>query len=213
MSGNISEKTVEINLLHELIACLKSKLERSITAIAPTQHEEARSGFDEEICGLPPGRVLALQFKRPQEYHSSFDSAKFLVNSRQLQILLRKFPDTGHAFYVFSPLPTTKEFLRERERLMQRTIAVDIHDFGQCSKIQQSYNTVKVEKQTGDVKIACNREYGKTVKRYTVEELCDGLAECKVGMKIKPSHKLKNDVEYSDHSGMKEMFYVYIPEE
>ena len=213
---NTSEKTVEINVLHELISCLENGLKKSITAFAPTQLEEKELGFDEIIDGLPPGRILALQFKRPQEHSTGVDFAKFSINSDQLRTLLQKFPHTGQAFYVFSSFPTTEEFVRERKQLMQRTVAVDIHDFEPFSGTRQLRSTVKIEKRTCDVRIAHNRTYHQIMKKYTMKSLCENLAGCKIGMKIKSTHKLKNDAEYSSDNRTKKIIkitYVYTPNE
>ena len=82
-----SEKTLEISVLNEFAAYVWSQFRLIVTMTAPTQPEEDHLGFDEMVEGLPPGQVLAVQFKRPYKMIRPANAAIFQLDTAQLNIL------------------------------------------------------------------------------------------------------------------------------
>lgn len=138
-----SEKTIEVNILHDLCKCLESKGKR-VTIISPTQREENKLGFDDMFEGLPAGRVLALQFKRPSGKDSS--QVKFHIPKYQLGTLLRHFSNIAEAYYVFSPFPKVNEISNHRDSFLSESYILDIQSkfLKNFSKTQSM--TLKIEK-------------------------------------------------------------------
>lgn len=144
-----SEKTIENNILADLSNWIHHRLHRQVTIISPTQRQEKNLGFDDIIEGLPPGITKVLQFKRPYPYDSRRLSnfAKFIIDTSQLQVLLGHF-NPGEAYYVFVPLPTTNEVIRNRSSLLRIGMALDIHNVPHAMKTTQRTRVVRVAKST-----------------------------------------------------------------
>lgn len=120
---NTSEKTVEVNVLHELANCIERATGRQVTIVSPTPFQENFLGYDDMLEGLGPGTIIALQFKRP--FTKDPDHANFII-SRDQYLTLSDLFDVNQAFYVFAPFPTIGEFIRIRPNLLQSTIIVDV---------------------------------------------------------------------------------------
>lgn len=121
-----SEKSIEINVLHKLVDCLEKKFNSQITVLAPTQRQERYWGFDDELYGLPNGRIIVLQFKRPY-YGLSTRSVDFRVSVSQMCTLHDNIPWHNCAFYIFSPFPEELELVQRYGALLDRSMAIDVH--------------------------------------------------------------------------------------
>lgn len=117
-----SEKTIEFNVLNELAAYLWSKFGLTLTVISPTQAEEDKLGFDDVIEGLPPGQVLAVQFKRPKEMIRPKDAVRFTLDTSQLNRLATNF-SRNQAYVFLAPLPKNEQVVKLRRRLLTVTLA------------------------------------------------------------------------------------------
>lgn len=183
-----SEKTVEINILHDLCNCLESKNQR-VTVIAPTQREERDLSFDDMFEGLPAGRVLALQFKRPYEKNKSH--VRFNIPKYQLRGLLDRFPNIGEAYYVFSPFPYIDELVDCRSNLLAKSYIFDIQnkELKKYSKTQAM--TLEIEKSSLlKFRIIDNRISYDVSRLESATVLCPRLVSGNIGRKFKV---MKND--------------------
>jgi hypothetical protein len=138
-----SEKTLEINVLNELAAYVWSCFRLTLTIIAPTQSDEDRLGFDEIMEGLPSGRVLAVQFKRPYEMVRPRDAVRFYLDTRQLNTLASNF-SKRQAYLFLTPLPKNSQVVANRLSLLKRTVALDIFDIPNLWKMSQQTRTLRV---------------------------------------------------------------------
>lgn len=123
--GAPSETSLEVNILRYLANCLERRrglAEGAVVPVSPTQPMERWLGFD-AIVGLPRGRYVALQFKRPEHVHGS---ARFELGDRQAMTLLR-YP-RGSAFYVLPPARTNGEMSGLGRCLLHRARLVDAWD-------------------------------------------------------------------------------------
>jgi len=121
----VSENTVTFNLLHDIIERLQRKHGGLLTVIAPTPRQESIYGFDAVIQDLPPGVVLAFQFKRPV-IHRTY-SASFTVRRDQCNKLARWFLPR-QACYAFAPYPLIQGFLNNRNIILDHTTFADPHN-------------------------------------------------------------------------------------
>jgi len=172
-----SEKTIENNVLADISQVIRSRLHRQVTIISPTQRQERNLGFDDIIEGLIPGITVALQFKRPYSYNSGRLSnfAKFIIDTSQLQTLLRHFYP-NEAYFVFVPFPTTNEIIRNRSGLLNAGVVVDVHDIPNAGKTTQRTRVVRVPKSslTPSVTIADPRIFEET-KAKSLKQWCNSL--------------------------------------
>ena len=123
--GAPSEMSLEVNILRYLANCLERRrglAEGAVVPVSPTQPMERWLGFD-AMVGLPRGRYVALQFKRPERVHGS---ARFELGDRQAMTLLR-YP-RGSAFYVLPPARTNGEMSGLGRCLLHRARLVDAWD-------------------------------------------------------------------------------------
>lgn len=144
-----SEKTIENNVLIDLSNFIQRHLHRQVTIISPTQRQEKSLGFDDIIEGLPPGITRVFQFKRPYPYESKTFSnfAKFIIDTSQLQVLLSRF-NPSEAYFIFVPLPTTREVIRNRPNLLNIGVSLDVYNVPNPTKIAQRTRVVRVSKSS-----------------------------------------------------------------
>jgi hypothetical protein len=174
-----SEKTVEINVLHDLATCLEEN-NFKITIVAPTQNEELDLGFDEIFSNLPSGRVLALQFKRPEE--RSDTEANFHISIPQLRTLRHNFPNRNEAFYLFSPFPTIDQFRNARQNLLESSSIVEIHDGALNTNTRQQTRTVVVNMTNPTIsRITEHGSFSNITQIQNASELCPGINEQRWG--------------------------------
>lgn len=176
-----TEKSVEVNVLRHLANCLEQRTGNQITVLSPTQNLELRVGYDDIIHGLPPGWVIALQFKRPEELNDDF--ARFVLDMRQLDVLIRLFP-IHHAFYIFSPFPTHLEFIHAQRNILQRTYAVDVHDFSRHAPRNRVSSMVKVHKRRNEISFSVNRNL-HPLNAFDVETFCQSFARHTIGSRTR----------------------------
>ena len=124
--GLPSEMSLETNILRYLANCLERRhglAEGAVVPVSPTQHEEQALGFDAAV-GLPQGRYVVLQFKRPEK--AGHGRARFRIGGEQALTLLR-YP-RGSAFYVLPPVRTNGEMAGLGRCLLRRACMVDAWD-------------------------------------------------------------------------------------
>lgn len=117
--------SLETNVLRYLANCLERRAdldEGCIEMASPTQNEEAWRGYDSQV-GLPDGRYLLLQFKRPLPRRPR---ATFEVPSGQVSALL--WAGRGSSFFVLPDVGTNGEMWDAGTALLGRTLAVDAWD-------------------------------------------------------------------------------------
>lgn len=139
-----SENTVVYNLLHDIVTSLERRYRHPITLISPTTNEEHLYGFDALTQGLPRGRIHAFQFKRPKPSVSG--CARFEINREQHNALLNRFPP-GIARYAFCPIPSTRDFVRSRRRVLERTIFPDVHSIPAWGLKTNNTRTIRLPPQ------------------------------------------------------------------
>lgn len=175
-----SEKTVEVNVLRDLANCLQENTGRQVTIVAPTQIEERRYGYDDILKGLPPGRTIALQFKRP--YPKNSDYADFQISGRQHSTLRRKFRLPNHAFYVLSPFPTIREIMNIRSTLLNKTIVIDVQSNSILNPHRRRRRTIRIKKHPmTTVSISDHRRFTQIHDFRMADSLCHDLRSGAVG--------------------------------
>lgn len=181
-----SEKTLEVNVLGAISRYIEVNYERQVRIIAPTQNQELVLGYD-EMVELFHGYTVFLQFKRPYPYPSNGknnDSAKFVLDTRQMQTLLSNFRP-NEAFYVLVPLPTTAEFLTNLSNLLTAGIVVDVYDIPRRNKVSQKTRTVRMSKPNAtskSIRIADPREFEDITTTSTLETLCTRMYNGEFGV-------------------------------
>jgi hypothetical protein len=203
-----SEYTVTVNLLGDIADRLGHILGRPITIICPTSHEESVYGPDAIIENLPmPGRVFALQFKRPLE--GNMCAAKFTVREDQ-SLALRSNFNRREAFYVFSPYPLTANFVAQRAMVLNGSAFVDVHNVpwlkGSASK------TVKYSNPVGShqIWITDPRKYVPVPEVSTWEDIEKNIPE--IGREVRRKEDFQ-EVKKAKKKGCGKMHYVYVPNE
>jgi len=183
-----SEKTLEINVLNELAAYVWSRFKLTLTIIAPTQSDEDRLGFDEIMEGLPPGQVLAVQFKRPYEMGRPSDAVRFYLDTRQLNTLASNF-SKRQAYLFLTPLPKNSQVVTNRLSLLRRTVALDIFDIPNLRKTSQQTRTLRVYTYKTPtprpyVEIADPRRYEPVGNISNVAEVARMVSRDEAGLKV-----------------------------
>jgi len=206
-----SEKTVEINTLSDLTYLLESRTGQKVTIISPTQAEENRLGFDEIIEGLPPGQVVALQFKRPRQLLLPQDAIRFIIDTRQLQQLLLAF-SPNQAFYILIPFPKVRDLISFRPRLLDLAVAIDVYDFPNSRKTSQKTRTIRLHKQrtlTGMpiVEITDPWTFQRVEKINTLTTFGEKLIKGEVGYKIKEG---KHPEERKQRVKVRRVYYLHL---
>lgn len=175
--SDTSERTIEANVLADIVHYIGGKYRRTVTIVSPTQNQEVVFGFDATFEGLPPGRTVYLQFKRPYSYSSKKHAnlARFYLDTRQQQALMSNF-NRREAYYVFVPLPKVREVVANRTRLLQIGVALDVYDVPNARKTTQKSRTVKVTKSAlaPSVQVADPRIYD-SANAYTLSSVCDQI--------------------------------------
>jgi hypothetical protein len=176
--SDTSERTIEANILADIVHHVQSNFGRRVTVVSPTQNQEILLGYDATFEGLPGGRAIFLQFKRPYAYRSRKNAnfVRFYLDTTQQQTLLRNF-GPGEAYYVFVPLPEVREVVANRANLLQIGVALDVHGVPNPGKTSQKSRTVKVTKNplVPNIQIADPREYEEATKVYTLRNLCENV--------------------------------------
>ena len=116
---------LETNVLRYLANCLERRrghAEGTVTLTSPTQPEEKWLGFD-AMTGLPNGRYVLLQFKRPEFCGGRMS---FRIPSRQVSILMEL--EAGSSFFVLPVVWTNKEMWDAKTALLDCTFVVDARD-------------------------------------------------------------------------------------
>jgi len=205
MLDKTSEKTVEVNVLHDLATCLEEN-NFKITIIAPTQNEELDFGFDEIFSNLPSGRILALQFKRPEERNDT--EANFHISIPQLRTLRHNFPNRNEAFYLFSPFPTIDQFRNARQNLLESSSIVEIHDGALNTHTLQKQRTLIVNMTNPIIsRVTDHGSFSHITQIQLASKLCPGINKKRWGRKFHNPSKDKdengsdNDNNGSDEGG------------
>jgi len=194
---NTTEKSVEVNILRHLANCLEERTRRQITVLSPSQLLEESIGYDDILHGLPRGWVIAIQFKRPEEFNRDF--AKFKINVRQLNILHRLFPPEN-AFYFLSPFPTHLEFIHEQPRILQRSYAVDAHLMHHIITTRLpsvQTRTIRVHKFRNEVLFSGNRRRRLIHTPFDIEWFCRRFANNKIGINTRTSPRTKKFPDFT----------------
>ena len=181
-----SEKTTELNILSDVTKFVEQLSGRAVTIIAPTQNQEKTLGFDEILEGLPSGRVIAFQFKRPYHMKRPRNCTRFKIDTQQLQWLLFNF-HRRTAYYVFVPYPYNLDIINNRQTLLIDSISVDVHDIPRAQKISQRTRTVRFNRQSNlrtislglpaNLEIVDPRKYEPVEKILNLKSLCERFAE------------------------------------
>jgi hypothetical protein len=200
-----SEYTVTVNLLDDIAYRLGQHLKRHITIICPTPHEEKKYGPDAIIESLPaPGRVFAVQFKRPFEGNAC--AAKFTVREDQYNALRNNF-NKKEAFYVFSPYPLTADFVAQRASVLSDSAFVDVHALPWLKSTASK--TVKYKNPAGShqIEITDPRRYVPVSEVSTWEEMQENIDE--IGREVKRKKDI-DEITEQKKKGIGKTFYVYI---
>jgi len=206
-----SEKTLEFNVLNELAAYLWSKFGLTLTVISPTQAEEDRLGFDDVIEGLPPGQVLAVQFKRPKEMIRPKDATRFTLDTSQLNRLATNF-SRNQAYVFLAPLPKNEQVVKLRRRLLTVTLALDIFNIPNLHKTTQKTRTVRLYTHgtltgTPHVEVADPRRYQVIEGIKTVAELSEMVAKRDAGYTIRG---IETRPDRPKRRGIRKLYYLHV---
>jgi len=201
-----SEYTVTLNLLDDIAYRLWQHLRTRITIICPTSQEESRYGPDAIMESLPiPGRVFAVQFKRPLEGNGC--AAKFLVREDQYNALRTNFKRT-EAFYVFSPYPLTANFVAQRASVLNCSTFVDVHNLPWLKR--SAKKTVRYLNPIGSHQIQIitdPRKYVSIPQISTWENIQKNIEE--IGRRVSRREDIHKVTERKK-KGFGKTYYVYI---
>lgn len=188
-----SEKTVEVNILHDLATCLEN-WGAKVTIVSPTQPEERDFGFDDIFDSLPSGRIIALQFKRPEEHSPTH--AKFKIDFSQLRVLRHNFVNRDEAFYVFCPYPTIAEFRKNRQNLLDKTIIVDVRADNIPLIVNYNLKKVLIDRTNPlDVTFRKRREFVIPRPVYSARHLCPRFG-MHLGKYLRPEKEDSENAKY-----------------
>jgi hypothetical protein len=208
---NVSEKTIEVNVLNELASYLWSHHQLTMTAISPTQVEEDTLCFDDILEGLPPGRLFAIQFKRPYQMRRPRDAVKFTVSTRQLSRLASTF-FPNEAFLFLTPLPTNDLLVNNRLNLLRVTVALDVHCIPNAQKTSQKTRTIRIHLPLvgpSRMEVSDPRKFEKIEGILTVAKLARSISEIEVGYEIRDQEKYERK-ERKERIGVRRMYYVHV---
>lgn len=180
-----------------MVTWLEHNTKRRVTIISPTAAEEETCGYDDILAGLPPGRTIALQFKRPHmKKHGYVD---FEISETQKNALRYEIRRQNYAFYVFSPFPLIGEMLESREVLLQSTVIVDIWNHALNSP---NIRTIRISKIPDiQVKIV-NRSGGQEISNFKMANtLCSDLRNGKIG-------RYYSGTSFSESGNLNELFHM-----
>lgn len=208
----VSERTIEINILNELASFLYSRFNLTITAISPTQNEENTLCFDDVLEGLPPGRVIAIQFKRPHLMQRPPNVVKFIASTRQLSRLSQAF-QPNEAFLFLTPITTNQALVNNRLSLLRLSVAVDIQTIPNVGKRTQETRTIRVyppQQPFGipRVSIADPRKYEDIPNVTSISSLAREIAEGEKGLNITDDKESRRDKKI----GVRKLKYLHIGE-
>jgi len=207
-----SEKTVEINVLSDFANLIEKLYGKRMTIISPTAKDEKDLGFDEIIEDLPPGRVIAFQFKRPFLMKRPPNYVRFVINTRQLQNLLKRFYP-NEAYYVFAPYPQNRDIAINRTTLLHGTKAVDVYDIPNGQKITQRTRTVRCRRLGGgSMEITDPSEYQPIEKVHSLDDLANKLIEKQIGFEVPLSEKRKEKIK-RERIRVRKLFYIHLSSE
>src|ERR1051325_7771353 len=120
----VSEKTLELNISAEILQVVRSRPAwASAFWLGMKQFQEAQTGLDEMMRGLPPGRHLALQFKAPWPSKPDTQPYRYSINETQNNRLLdlaARWPNG--VYYVFPNYNTFTRVQRDSPTLSLGTI-------------------------------------------------------------------------------------------
>ena len=117
----ISEKTVELNLNTELTNWLWKVHHTTFTAIAPSQRQEARLGYDVSVQAT--GFAFFIQYKRAHLRGTEYIYQLNRTSARDQHAKLVRLESTGvPVFYALPIFTTVPEVIRHRRRLLLRTL-------------------------------------------------------------------------------------------
>ncbi len=208
-----SEKTVEVNVLSDMACLLESSTGRKVTIVSPTQSQENTLGFDDIIEGLPSGRAVALQFKRPFQLRRPSNAVRFIIDTQQLQRLLNNFM-AGEAFYALVPFPLTTDLLRNRAQLLELSCALDVFDIPNPRKISQ--NTRTIRHYTGTtlsglsiigVEVSDPWTFEGLERISTLKSLCHQLIENRIGRSTREQRERPRERK---KLGVRRLYYLHL---
>lgn len=117
----ISEKTVELNLNTELTNWLWKAHHTTFTAIAPSQRQEARLGYDVSVQA--GGFAFFFQYKRAHLRGTEYIYQLNRTSARDQHAKLVRLESTGvPVFYALPIFTTVPEVIRHRRRLLLHTL-------------------------------------------------------------------------------------------
>jgi hypothetical protein len=119
-----SENSVVYNLLRDISNSLEASYGVPITIISPTTVQEVFLGFDALVQGLPLGKLIVFQFKRPFTSGRTC-CVKFRVSRDQHLTLTNRFRP-GEASYAFCPVALTRDFVGRRSSILDDTYFPDV---------------------------------------------------------------------------------------
>jgi len=214
-----SEKTTELNILSDVTKMVEQLSGRTVTLIAPTQNQEKSLGFDEMLEGLPSGRIIAFQFKRPYSMTRPQGCTRFLIDTQQLQRLLFNFYRKT-AYYVFVPYPYNSDIIQNRNTLLIDSMSIDAYDIPRASKIRQKTRTVRFYRSSNaglmllglpaNLEIADPRVFEKMEKAQDLKSICKKFAEGEIGLH-NPVDKKKHDVgKNKKNVSLRNAIYIHL---
>lgn len=207
-SMETSEKTTEINTLSDLTVLIENLSSGKVTIVSPTTRDERKLGFDELIEDLPPGRLLALQFKRPLSMRRP-NCVRFLVNTVQMQALLGNFLPR-QVYYVFVPYPINSDVIQNRRSLLKDAIGVDVYNFPNARKISKGSRTVRYCKAGSSYSLVITdpRTYEKIETGESLESLARKFSGRQIGMRLPLTKQRKEAIEGKRQP--QKMFYLHL---
>jgi len=183
-----------------------------MTAISPTQVEEDTLCFDDILEGLPPGRLFAIQFKRPYQMRRPQYTVKFSVSTRQLSRLsITFFPN--EAFLFLTPLPTNDLLVNNRLNLLRVTVALDVHSIPNVRKTSQKTRTIRVSQLTSGskrVEVSDPRKFEEIKDTLTAAQLAGSISQKEVGYSINENRKEYERKERKERIGVRGMYYIHV---
>ncbi len=117
----ISEKTVELNLTTEITNWLWKIHHKTFTAIAPSQRQEAKLGYDVSVAAS--GFAFFIQYKRAHQHGTEYVYDLNRTKARDQHVKLLKLERTSvPVFYALPVFTTISEVVAHRRGLLLHTL-------------------------------------------------------------------------------------------
>jgi hypothetical protein len=150
----VSEKTLEINVAAEMLHMIRKwRGYEAAFWIGMKQHEEAKTGLDVSLSGLPERQFLGLQFKSPWGSRPDQNPYRYYVNELQQSNLMELARGDKSVYYVFPNFNTLNRLRSTSPELMGNTYMVHVNQVGDLGSDRKRRHRVECYEPNGRVSV------------------------------------------------------------